>query len=134
MGPSRSSTSHTPIMDTVTLHHTRFLKAPSTLALNTYRDGHPQFLWICLTILIVKNIFPILNLNTYSFSSKPFLRVLSLCALIKNPLWALEGPLKSLWSLLQAEQPQLSSCLQSRGASSPNADVITVLWAGALHF
>jgi len=65
------------------------LKAPSSLALNTAREGAPTAalgsLLQCLTTLAVKDFFLISDLNLPSFSLKPLLLALSLHALAKSP-------------------------------------------------
>jgi len=71
-----------------TFHQTRLLKALSSLALNTAREGAAPASQgnLCqgLTTLIRKNLFLISNLNLLSFSLKPSLLVLSLQALVKS--------------------------------------------------
>lgn len=90
---------------------------------------------MCIIILTVNNIFLILNLNTY-FSVQSHSSLSYRYVPLSKVLQAVEGALSLLeLSLLQDEQSPLSSCLQGRGASSPNAaDIIAVLWAVALHF
>ena len=70
-------------------HQTRLLKAPSSLALNTAREGAATTflgnLGQGLTALTVKNFFLISSLNLPSFSLKPLPLVLSLQALVKSP-------------------------------------------------
>jgi len=57
-------------------HQLRLLRAPSSLALNTAREGEATAsqgnLGQCFTILMVKNFFLISNLNLPSFSLEPF--------------------------------------------------------------
>jgi len=64
-----------------TFHHTKFLKAPSNLALHTSRDGAATASLgnLCqgLTTLMVKNFFLISSLNLPCFSLKPLPLVLS---------------------------------------------------------
>jgi len=116
-------------------HQTRLLKAPSSLALNTAREGAATAslgnLCQCLTTLVVKNFFLISSLNLPSFSFKPLPLVLLQQALLKSlsqsflqaPLQVLKGHNKvSLQrSLLQAEQPFQRSH-QGKG-----------LWSGQPH-
>jgi len=68
------------------LHQTRVLRAPSNLALNTAREGAATAslgnLGQCFTTLMVKNFFPISNLNLPSFSLQPFPLVRSLHTLV----------------------------------------------------
>jgi len=70
-------------------HQTRLLRAPSSLALNTARDGAATAylgnLCQCFTTLMVKNFFLISNLNLPSSSLDPFPLVLSLHTLVKSP-------------------------------------------------
>jgi len=70
-----------------TFHQTRLLKAPSSLASNTAREGAATASLgsLCqrLTTLTVKNFFLISNLNLPSFSLKPLTCFLSLRALVK---------------------------------------------------
>ena len=44
-GPLKIIQTKPPAMGRNTLHQTRLLKAPSSLALNTAREGQPQLLW-----------------------------------------------------------------------------------------
>jgi len=70
-----------------TFHQTRLLKAPSNMTLNTSREGAATSLGNlcqCLTMLIVKNLFPISKLKLYSFSLKLLPFVLFLQALVKS--------------------------------------------------
>jgi len=71
-----------------TFHQTRLLKAPSSLALNTAKEGAAAAslgnLFQCRTALIGKNFFLISNLNLPSFSSMPLPLVLSLQTLVKS--------------------------------------------------
>jgi len=57
-------------------HQPRVLRAPSSLALSTAREGaataSPGSLGQCFTTLMVKNFFLIPNLNLPSFSLEPF--------------------------------------------------------------
>ena len=86
----------------------------------------------CLTTLMVKNVFLISNLNLPSCSLEPFPLVLSLHTLVKSPspsfLWApfryWKAALRSPWTLLQAEQPQLY-------ISVPNHHIMRLIWKGA---
>jgi len=70
-------------------HYTRLLRAPSSLALNTAREGAATAslgsLGQCFTTLTVKNFFLISHLNLPSFSLQPFPLVLSLHTLVKSP-------------------------------------------------
>jgi len=110
--------SNFPAMGRDTFHQTRLLKAPSSLAWNTSREGAATAslgnLGQGLTTLIVKNFFVISNLNLPSFSLELLPLVLSLQGLVKSPspafLQALSGRHKVSpeISLLEAEQPQLS--------------------------
>jgi len=74
-------------------HQTRFLKAPSNLALNTARERAATAslgtLGQRLTTLTVKDFFPMSNLNLPSFSLKPLPLLLSLHALVISPSPAL---------------------------------------------
>ena len=67
---------------------TRLLKAPSSLALNTSREGASTTslgnLFQFLTTLTVKNFFLISNINLPSFSSKLLPPILSLHSLVKR--------------------------------------------------
>jgi len=81
-----------------TFHQTRLLRASSSLALNTAREGAATVslgnLFQCLATLTEKNFFLISNLNLPSFSLKPLPLVLSLLALVKSPSPAfLQAPL-----------------------------------------
>jgi len=102
-------------------HQTKFLKPPSTMVLNTAREGVATAsldnLGQCLTILTVKNFFLLSNLNLSSFSFKPLPLVLSLQAIVRSPSPTLSqtpsgtgscSKVSPQPSLLQAEQPQLS--------------------------
>ena len=72
-----------------TFHQTRLLSSPSSLALNTAREGAATaFLGSLgqgLTTLTGKNFFLISHLNLPSFSLQPFPLVLSLHTLVKSP-------------------------------------------------
>jgi len=72
-----------------TFHYTRSFKTPSNLVLNTSKEGAFTTslgnLLMCLTILIVKHLFLISNLNLPSFSLKLLSFVLSLHALVESP-------------------------------------------------
>jgi len=72
-----------------TFHQTRLLRAPSSLTLNTAREGAATAslgnLGQGLTTLMVKNFFLISHLNVPSFSLQPFPLVLSLHTLVKSP-------------------------------------------------
>ena len=81
--------------------------------------GHLPHLWAicsCFTTLSVKNFFLICSLNLPSFSLQPLTLVLLQQALLKGlPPFFLQAhfnywkaAMRSPWSLLQAEQPQLS--------------------------
>ena len=63
------------------LQLSQVLRAPSSLTLGVFKGGAPTTslgnLCQCLTSLIVKNFFPMSNLNLPSFSVKPFPLVLS---------------------------------------------------------
>ena len=78
-----------PAMGRDTSHQNRLLKALSSLASNTCRDGASTAslgnLFQCLSTLIGKNFFLISNLNPPSFSLKPLTLVLSLHYLTKSP-------------------------------------------------
>jgi len=56
-------------------HYTRLLRAPSSLALNTSREGASTAslgnLFQCFTTIMVKNFFLISSLNLPSFSLEP---------------------------------------------------------------
>jgi len=70
-------------------HQPRVLRAPSSLALNTAREGAAAAslgnLGQCLTTLMGKNFFLISNLNLPSFSLELFPLALSLHTLVKSP-------------------------------------------------
>jgi len=72
-----------------TFYQTRVLKVPSSLGLNTAREGATRAslgnLGQHITTLTVKNFFLISNLNLPSFSLKLLPLVLSLCVLVKSP-------------------------------------------------
>jgi len=72
-----------------TFHQTRLLRAPSSLAFNTAREGAATAslgnLGQGLTILTLKNFFLMSNLNLPSFGLKPLPHVLSLYGLLKSP-------------------------------------------------
>jgi len=116
-GPYRSSSSHTPDMGRDPFHQPRVLKAPSSLALDTAREGaataSPGNLCQGLTTLRGKNSFLISNLNLPSFSLKPSPLVLSLQALVQSPSPALSQPLQALAAALRSARslpfPRLSS-------------------------
>ena len=89
----KDHTNSIPAVGRDNFHWTRFPRAPSSLALNTSRDnaftaslGNP---FQHLTTLIVKNFLVSSNLNIPSCSLKPLPVVLSLHALVKNPIPAL---------------------------------------------
>ena len=73
-GPYRASSSNLPAVGRDTSHQTRLLKAPSSLALNTAREGAATAslgnLFQCLITLMVKNFFLLPNLKLPSFSLK----------------------------------------------------------------
>ncbi|KAK4827794.1 hypothetical protein QYF61_021747 [Mycteria americana] len=102
--------------------HLGLLKTPSNLALNNSRDGASTTslgnLFQCLTTLIVKNFFPISNLNLPSFSLKPLPLVLSLRALERysSPLIIFMAPpldsLQQVHVLLMLGAPELNAVLQ----------------------
>lgn len=75
-------------VDRDNFHYIRELKAASSLALNTSRDGPSTTsqgnLFQCLTNLIVKDLFLLSNLNFPPFSLKALPLVLSLQALAKS--------------------------------------------------
>jgi len=141
-GPCRSSSSSHPAMGRDTFYQNRLLKAPSSLALNTSREGTSTAslgnLCQCLTTLIVKNFFFISHLNLPFFSLKPLPLVLSLHALVKKslssfpvgPLRVLEGCYKICQqpSLLLAEQPQLSQSFLTAEVFHPSDHFCGLLW------
>jgi len=101
-------------------HQPRVLRAPSSLALDTAREGAATAslgsLGQCFTTLMGKNFFLIPDLNLPSFSLQPFPLVLSLHTLVKSPspsflqAPSVTGSCSKVTlepSLLQAEQPQL---------------------------
>ena len=86
----------------------------------------------CLTTLIMKILFLMSDLNILSDSLDLFPLVLSLNSLTKSPSVLVLQPLNELEGhnevcpdspLLQAEQPQLSACLHSRGAPTSEHNV-----------
>ena len=99
---------------------TRLLTAPSSLAFSASREEASTILlgnlFQCLTTLTIKNVFPIPSLNLPYSSLKLFPLILLLHVLINSPSPAfLQAPfrqgkatVRSPWSLLQAEELQLS--------------------------
>jgi len=90
-------------------------QSPIQPALEHVREGaataSPGNLFQCFTTLTVQNFFLMSNLNLSSCSLKPLPLMLSLQALVKSLYLSYKPPLsteRSPWSLLQAEQPQLS--------------------------
>jgi len=79
-GPYRLSRSNPAAMSRDIFHQPRLLRAPSSLALNTAREGASTASLgnLCqgLTTLMVKNFLLISNLNLPSFSLQPFPLVL----------------------------------------------------------
>ena len=92
-GPYRSPGSKHPAMGRDTFHQPRVLRAPSSLALNTAREGAATAplgsLGQCLTTFRGKNFFFVPNLNLPFFSLKPSPYVLCLCSLVTSPSPAL---------------------------------------------
>jgi len=129
-------------MDRDTFHQTRLLKAPSSLALNTSRDGAAttSLGYLCqhLTTLRVKNFFFLSKLNLLSLSLNPLPLVLSLQALIKGPSSAFLKTLFRYWkgcykvspesSLVQAEQTQVSQPLLIGEVFHPSVHFCGLLW------
>ena len=111
-------------------HQTRLLKAPSSLALNTAREGAAAAslgnLGQCFTTLIVKNFLLRSSINLPSFSLKLLPLVLSLQALVKNPSLAFLQAPSGTGKLLQGQlgafsssgwtAPTPSACPRRRGA------------------
>jgi len=102
---------------------TRLLNAPSSLALNTAREGAatPSLgnLCQCLTTLRVKDFFLTSNLNPLSFSLKPLPLVLSLHDLVKSPSPAFSQPAFSYWmAAVRPPRSLLSSRLTSPSSRS----------------
>jgi len=99
-------------------HWIRLLWAPSSLTLNVSRDGVSTTslcnLFQCLITFTVKNVFLISSLNLPSFGLK-LLRSLSPSFLQAPFRYCKVSPQHSL---LQAEQPQLSAFLHSKGVPS----------------
>lgn len=79
----RSSTSNPLAVGRDIFHHTRWLKVPSNLVLNTSRDGESMItlvnLFHCLTILIVKSFFLKSQPTLYQF------KAITLCLFFRGP-------------------------------------------------
>ena len=87
-GSIRSPSSNSPTIGRDTSLQTKLFKAPSSLALNAYREGASTAslgnLFQCLTTLAVKNFFLVSSLNLPFSCLKLFPPILSLHALIKR--------------------------------------------------
>jgi len=99
------------------------LRAPSSLALNTSREGAATTflgnLCQCLTTVIVKNFFLISNLKLPSFSLKPLTLFLPLHALVKSPSSAfLQAPFRYWQAAVRSPQSLLFFRLNSPDSPS----------------
>jgi len=116
-----------------TFHQTRLLKALSNLALNTARERAATAslgnLGQCLTTL--KEFLPSIWSNLPSFSLKPLLLVpwkKSLSSFLVGLFRCWKAAIRFLWSLLQAEQPQLSQPFLTEEVFQPSDQLCALLW------
>jgi len=107
-------------------HQPRVLRAASSLALSTAREGAATAslgsLGQCFTTLMVKNFFPISNLNLPSFSLEPFALSYHCTPLCKAPLHPSCRPLQALAAALRSPQSLLFSRLNSPNSLSLSSE------------
>jgi len=121
-----------------TFHQTRLLRAPSSLAWNTSREGAVTAslgsLFQCLTTFTVKNVFLVSSLPSFSLNPLPLVLSLHTVFLVGR-LQVLQDhnkvPPDS--SLLQAEQPYLSQLFLTPEVLQPSDHFYGLLWLQQLH-
>ena len=138
----RQHSSKPPAMGRDSSPQIKLPRAPSNLASNTSGDGAStaslDSLCQCLNTLIVKDLFPISNLNLPLFSLGPSPLVLSPLPLMESLSSSPAGPLQVLGghngvsmgpSLLQTEQAQLSQPLFRGEMLQPSENPCGLLWS-----